>query len=91
MSTSPSFQRLLSRIRQNDGQAAAEIVVERFAGRLAALAARKMSQRLQQRVGPEDIVQSVFATFFRHHQDGHLELRCATAYRKTNLISPKIR
>lgn len=75
MSATPSFDRLLSRIRHNNAQAAAELVVERFAGRLAALAASKMSPKLQQRVGPEDIVQSVFATFFRHHNDGHLELR----------------
>ena len=74
-SASPSFQRLLSRIGRNDGQAVADMVVERFAGRLAGLAARKMSQRLQQRVGPEDIVQSVFATFFRQHNGGHLEVR----------------
>ena len=75
MPASPSFQRLLSRIRQGDSQPAAELIVQRFAARLAALAARKMSQRLQQRIAPEDVVQSVFATFFRQVDGGQLELR----------------
>lgn len=75
MSTSPSFQRLVSRIEQGDAQDAAESIVERFAARLAALAAQKMNQRLQKRVGPEDVVQSVFATFFRRVDNGQLELR----------------
>jgi RNA polymerase sigma factor (sigma-70 family) len=75
MSASPSFQRLLSRFRQQDRERADEMIVQRFAARLAALAARKMSPRLQQRVGPEDVVQSVFATFFRQVDAGRLELR----------------
>ncbi len=75
MSTTPSFRRLLTRLEQGDSQHAAEMIVERYAARLATLSARKMSQKLQQRVGPEDVVQSVFATFFRRIDDGRLEIR----------------
>ena len=75
MSDSPSFDRLLSGVRKGDVDGAGEIIVRRFAGRLVALATGKISQRLGRRVGAEDVVQSVFRTFFRRLDDGLMELR----------------
>lgn len=75
MVDSHSFSDLVKRLNAGDRHEAAEAIVQRFASRLGALAARKMSQRLQQRLSPEDIVQSVFATFFRRIDNGQLEIR----------------
>ena len=54
---------LVARCRTGDEQAA-QIVFDRFVERLVVLARRRISQRLSSRVDPEDIVQSVFRTFF---------------------------
>ncbi len=75
MSDSPSFDRLLSGVRKGDVDGAGEIIVRRFASRLVALAAGKISQRLGRRVGAEDVAQSVFQTFFRRMDDGLIELQ----------------
>ena len=75
MADTHSFSNLLKRLNAGDKHNVAEVIVQRFASRLGALAARKMSQRLQQRLSPDDIVQSVFATFFRRVEDGQLEIR----------------
>lgn len=47
--------------------------VERFSDRLLRLASSRLPQRLQRRVDPEDIVQSVFRSFFARHQAGKFE------------------
>jgi len=70
-----SFASLKRILHIDHGEHAAEAIVERFASRLVAFAAAKMSAGLQRRVGPEDIVQSVFATFFRRIDDKRLEIR----------------
>ncbi len=49
--------------------------VERFAGRLIAMAKSRMPERLKRRVDPEDIVQSVFRSFFARNSDGRFEFR----------------
>lgn len=54
---------LVERCRAGD-EAAAKILFDRFVERLLMLARRRLSQRLASRVDPEDIVQSVFRTFF---------------------------
>jgi RNA polymerase sigma-70 factor (ECF subfamily) len=55
-------------------QDAARALFERYSGRLVALARRHISNRLGRRVDPEDVVQSVFRTFFRRAQTGELHL-----------------
>lgn len=47
--------------------------VQRFADRLIRLAQSRLPTRLQQRVDPEDIVQSVFRSFFTRNTDGCFE------------------
>jgi RNA polymerase sigma-70 factor (ECF subfamily) len=45
-------------------------VVERFTQRLLRLARAKLPQRVRQRVDPEDIVQSVYRSFFKRLKQG---------------------
>jgi RNA polymerase sigma-70 factor (ECF subfamily) len=60
---------LVNLYRQGDQDAARQIV-DRYLDRLLTLARRRISQRLSSRVDPEDIVQSVFRTFFVRLKDG---------------------
>lgn len=53
-------------IEKRDGYESA--AVEEFADRLLRLARSRLPARLSQRVDPEDIVQSVFKSFFIRHQ-----------------------
>jgi RNA polymerase sigma-70 factor (ECF subfamily) len=53
---------------------AARKLFDRYVDRLVALARRRLSQSLASRVDPEDIVQSVFRTFFGRLQEGHFQL-----------------
>jgi RNA polymerase sigma-70 factor (ECF subfamily) len=53
--------------RRNGYEATA---VEEFADRLLRLARTRLPIQLQQRVDPEDIVQSVFKSFFARHEAG---------------------
>jgi RNA polymerase sigma factor (sigma-70 family) len=54
---------LVDQFRQGS-ESAAEELFDRFAGRLAALAAAQLPTRLSRRLDSEDIVQSVFRSFF---------------------------
>lgn len=62
-------------IEQRDGYEAD--AVERFAERLIAMARSRMSDPLKRRVDPEDIVQSVFRSFFARNSDGRFEFQQA--------------
>ena len=59
-----SDRSLLRRFQQGQTDASTELYV-RYAQRLMAVATAQTSSDLAQRVDPEDIVQSVFRTFFR--------------------------
>ncbi len=70
----------------------AEGAVARFSDRLIRLAKSRMSSKLAQRVDPEDVVQSVFRSFFRRHSEKEFKfsetndvwrLLAAITYRKT--------
>jgi len=63
---------LLRRFRAGEQDAATELYL-RYAQRLLHLAQSKTPSDLAQRVPPEDIVQSVFRTFFRRAADGNYE------------------
>jgi RNA polymerase sigma-70 factor, ECF subfamily len=62
-----SFAALMTDLRLGE-QAAAETVFSRYAQQLIALARTKLDQRLQQRVDPEDVIQSVYKSFFLRHR-----------------------
>lgn len=67
------FERLMDQLRTGDQDAARE-VFEQFARRLVGLAASRLPDSLNAKVDPEDVVQSVFRTFFRRHGDGQFTL-----------------
>jgi RNA polymerase sigma factor (sigma-70 family) len=60
---------LLARWQQGD-QAAATQLFQRYAARLVALARGQLSSRLAHRVDPEDVVQSVYRSFFADSREG---------------------
>lgn len=73
MSEGDSAAQLLSRWRAGDGQAAEEIFV-RYARHLCQLAEDHLSRRLAGRLDGEDVVQSVFRTFFRRSAAGDFHI-----------------
>jgi RNA polymerase sigma-70 factor (ECF subfamily) len=70
---SSSFAEVLANLRRGDNQAAAR-VFDQFAVRLLVLARRHLDDRLRPKVDPEDIVQSVFQTVFKHLAEGQFDL-----------------
>jgi len=73
MSSADSFDVLLTRLQAGDPDPAAA-VFGRYAHRLIALARVLLSGQLRQKVDPEDVLQSVFRTFFRRQASGEFEL-----------------
>lgn len=73
MLVSDSFNALLSRLRAGDEEAAAR-VFHRFADRLIVLARSRLRPGLLHKLDPEDVLQSVFRSFFRRHRAGQLVL-----------------
>ena len=55
---------LLARWKEGDESAAAKLF-DRYVGRLVRLARSRLSERMQRRVEPEDVVQSAYRSFFR--------------------------
>ena len=64
---------LLRRLRKGEDDAATQLYL-RYARRLQGLARKQSSARLARRVDPEEIVQSVFRTFFRRVQTGDYDI-----------------
>ncbi len=69
----PSDRSLLRRFRSGQADAATQLYL-RYAERLMTLAAGQRAGDLAARVDPEDIVQSVFRTFFRRAAQGHYDV-----------------
>ena len=70
----PSDSRVLAdRCRAGDAAAARELF-DRYVDRLVAVARRRLSRPITSRVDPEDIVQSVFRTFFGRLRAGQFHL-----------------
>jgi RNA polymerase sigma-70 factor (ECF subfamily) len=69
---SDSFDDVMARLRAGD-PAAAAAVFHRFARRLIALARSRLDARLRQKVDPEDVLQSVYKSFFLRHADGEFD------------------
>ena len=73
MKANESFDEIIGRLEANDADAAREIF-DRFSSKLIGVARTKLTNRIRQKVDPEDIAQSVFRSFFRRHQDGQFQL-----------------
>jgi RNA polymerase sigma-70 factor (ECF subfamily) len=73
MPDSPDPLRLLELCRAGDGEAARQLY-DCYVQRLLAVARRRLGTPLQSRVDPEDIVQSVFRTFFGRLKAGKFRL-----------------
>src|SRR5262245_29890118 len=69
MSDSPRDRSYLNMWRAGD-ENAAKALFDRYVDQLVGLARRRISQRLASRIDAEDIVQSVFRTFFNRARDG---------------------
>jgi RNA polymerase sigma-70 factor (ECF subfamily) len=68
-----SFADVMARLKVGDNAAAAE-VFQRFTHRLIALARLHLDARLRQKVDPEDVLQSVYKSFFLRQAEGSLTL-----------------
>jgi RNA polymerase sigma-70 factor, ECF subfamily len=68
-----SFADLMGRLRQGEQDAAARLF-DGYARRLIGLAYRHLDSRLRQKVGPEDVMQSVLKSFFARQRAGQFEL-----------------
>jgi RNA polymerase sigma-70 factor (ECF subfamily) len=64
---------LLVRWRQGEQQAATELF-QRYTARLIALVRARLSDKLAQRLDPEDVVQSAYRSFFSHVRNGRFDL-----------------
>jgi RNA polymerase sigma-70 factor (ECF subfamily) len=69
MAPDSSFDDMMARLRAGQNDAATQ-VFNRFAGRLLALARKQLDPLVLQKVDPEDVVQSVFRSFFAHNASG---------------------
>jgi RNA polymerase sigma-70 factor (ECF subfamily) len=72
-SSSPSDRTLLLRLKKGEEDAATGIYL-RYAQRLQMLAHSQVSRAFSVRLDPDDVVQSVFRTFFRRAAQGHYDI-----------------
>jgi RNA polymerase sigma-70 factor (ECF subfamily) len=80
-----SDRSLVRRFREGQPGASTQLYL-RYARRLHALATRQASAELARRVDPEDIVQSVFRTFFRRLAVGHYDVPDGEEFWKLLLV-----
>lgn len=73
MSHGSSFGDIADRLQAGDEKAAAE-VFERYADRLIRLARSRLDVRVRQKLDPEDVMQSVFRSFFLRQAAGRFTL-----------------
>src|SRR5262245_8942191 len=70
---SARLSRLCERLRLGDGSAET-LVVRRFTVQLVSLARRQLAASIRRKSPPEDVVQSVFRSFFARVRRGQFEL-----------------
>lgn len=70
----PSDDRQFLELWRAGDEGAAQKLFDAYVDRLVALARRRISQRLASRVDPEDIVQSVFRSFFGRLKAGYFRI-----------------
>lgn len=73
MAEDPTFHVLMDRLRSGDPDAAQRVFQE-FGQRLIALARNRLTAQLRPKIDPEDVMQSVFKSFFRRQADVPFDL-----------------
>ena len=73
MDADQSFRVLMERLQRGDDDAAKQ-VINRYARRLIGLARSKLDRLIRPKVGPEDVVNSAFKSFFARHAEGQFDL-----------------
>ena len=73
MATDSSFSLVMSKLRAGDDDAAA-LIFRRYVTRLIALASRQFEARFRAKADPEDVVQSVYESFFQRNKCTPFEL-----------------
>jgi RNA polymerase sigma factor (sigma-70 family) len=66
-----SFDETMKRLRDGDPEASRQ-VFNRYVNRLVALAGQRLGPQIRQKEDPEDVVQSVFRSFFERYGAGSL-------------------
>ena len=74
MTGHPSFDDLMAQLRDGRNEAAAQ-VFQRFANRLIVLARKQLDSKILQKVDPEDVMQSVFRSFFLRQMEDQFDVR----------------
>jgi RNA polymerase sigma-70 factor, ECF subfamily len=72
MSPAPSFDQLMAQLRAGSEDAARRVFDE-FAGRLIALARRRLGGPIRQKIDPEDVLLSAYRSFFSRQARGELK------------------
>lgn len=67
------FAGLIDRLRDGDDDAV-RVVLDRFSQQLLRLAQGRLGAVLRVKEDPEDVVQSVYRSFFRRHRDGEFQI-----------------
>jgi RNA polymerase sigma-70 factor (ECF subfamily) len=73
MTTDPAFDDLMARLRAGDQDAATHIF-NRFARQLINLTRSRLDTLLRPKMDPEDVLQSVYRSFFDRHARGQYDL-----------------
>jgi len=73
MPPDPSFDALMNRLQAGDQDAAVQIF-DRFTRRLIGLARAHLDTLIRQKVDPEDVVQSVYKSFFHRFAEGEFDI-----------------
>ena len=73
MENEASFADLMAKLRKGD-PAAAERIFRTFARRLVGLARTRLTRDVRAKADPEDVVQSVFRSFFTRQAEGQFEV-----------------
>lgn len=69
-----AFVAFAERLRSGENQAAQELLT-RYSARIVALARQRLDGRYAAKIDPDDVLQSVFRTFFRRLGGGDIDLR----------------
>ena len=73
MNPTSTFRQIMIDLKAGD-QEAAETVFQRFTGKLLKLARSRLDAQLKQKIDPEDVLQSVFRSFFRRQENNEFDL-----------------